>query len=344
MHNSAIDTRSPVVSSMSISRPGSAFETSLASLIRLSVDLPIADTATTTSLPCRFVNAMCSATARMRSGSATDVPPNFWTMRATGTKGYRWVPVGRRRGFVPPIRGVQLSSRGGSWRRASSGRSTGRRRRRSRRPRPSPGSMSRRRPIQPRPPTYGGRKNRSGSASTSCSCTPFGAGAQIATPCAPWWLSSSGAQRLLVTDEERRRSVAESLGDLRKVAADATHLAQCSTRDDRHDGRPSPQCCTATSVDRMLDVQGFDHLVLRCIDVETTLAWYVDRLGMPPVRVDEWRAGVAPFPSVRVDEGTIIDLVPATDVDECPRPSRPPLPRRRRRRRSTRSPPTRRST
>jgi catechol 2,3-dioxygenase-like lactoylglutathione lyase family enzyme len=65
----------------------------------------------------------------------------------------------------------------------------------------------------------------------------------------------------------------------------------------------------------MLDVQGFDHLVLRCNDVETTLAWYVERLGMPPVRVDEWRDGVAPFPSVRVDEGTIIDLVPASDVD-----------------------------
>jgi catechol 2,3-dioxygenase-like lactoylglutathione lyase family enzyme len=66
----------------------------------------------------------------------------------------------------------------------------------------------------------------------------------------------------------------------------------------------------------MLDVQGFDHLVLRCNDVETTLAWYVGRLGMPPVRVDDWRAGVAPFPSVRVDEGTIIDLIPAADVDD----------------------------
>jgi catechol 2,3-dioxygenase-like lactoylglutathione lyase family enzyme len=67
----------------------------------------------------------------------------------------------------------------------------------------------------------------------------------------------------------------------------------------------------------MLDVQGFDHLVLRCIDVETTLAWYVGRLGMPPVRVDEWRSGLVPFPSVRVDEGTIIDLVPAADVDDA---------------------------
>lgn len=59
-------------------------------------------------------------------------------------------------------------------------------------------------------------------------------------------------------------------------------------------------------------ITGFDHLVLRCADVETTLAWYRDELGLAPVRVDEWRAGAAPFPSVRVSPDTIIDLVPAT--------------------------------
>ncbi len=30
---------------------------------------------------------------------------------------------------------------------------------------------------------------------------------------------------------------------------------------------------------------------------------------MAPVRVEEWRRAQAPFPSVRVDEGTIIDLM-----------------------------------
>jgi hypothetical protein len=49
--SSAADTRSPVVSSMSSSRPGCVRETELASAIRLSVDFPIADTATTRSLP-----------------------------------------------------------------------------------------------------------------------------------------------------------------------------------------------------------------------------------------------------------------------------------------------------
>ncbi len=60
-----------------------------------------------------------------------------------------------------------------------------------------------------------------------------------------------------------------------------------------------------------LRITGFDHLVLRCADVEATLAWYRDELGLAPVRVDEWRAGDAPFPSVRVSPDTIIDLVPA---------------------------------
>jgi catechol 2,3-dioxygenase-like lactoylglutathione lyase family enzyme len=56
-------------------------------------------------------------------------------------------------------------------------------------------------------------------------------------------------------------------------------------------------------------VSGFDHLVLRCADIESTLRWYVDLLGLETVRVDEWRRGEVPFPSVRVDDGMIIDLV-----------------------------------
>lgn len=63
---------------------------------------------------------------------------------------------------------------------------------------------------------------------------------------------------------------------------------------------------TATAA---VTVTGFDHLVLRCADVERTLAWYTDALGLAPVRVDEWRRGTVPFPSVRVDAGTILDLI-----------------------------------
>jgi catechol 2,3-dioxygenase-like lactoylglutathione lyase family enzyme len=59
-----------------------------------------------------------------------------------------------------------------------------------------------------------------------------------------------------------------------------------------------------------IHVQGFDHLVLVCADVDRSLAWYLDLLGLAPVRVEEWRRGEVPFPSVRVNEETIIDLVP----------------------------------
>lgn len=62
-------------------------------------------------------------------------------------------------------------------------------------------------------------------------------------------------------------------------------------------------------MDAPVTVTAFDHLVLRCADVATTLAWYVDVLGLQPLRVKEWHAGEIPFPSVRVDAGTIIDLV-----------------------------------
>lgn len=62
-------------------------------------------------------------------------------------------------------------------------------------------------------------------------------------------------------------------------------------------------------------IDAFDHLVLRCRDVTTTLAWYVERLGLQPVRVEEWRAGDVPFPSVRVSPTTIIDLLPLGPLD-----------------------------
>ncbi|GIU90143.1 MAG: dioxygenase [Acidimicrobiia bacterium] len=57
------------------------------------------------------------------------------------------------------------------------------------------------------------------------------------------------------------------------------------------------------------EVIGLDHIVLRCADVEKSLAFYCDTLGLEPVRVDEWRDGAAPFPSVRCSPTTIVDLV-----------------------------------
>ncbi|ARF57912.1 VOC family protein [Streptomyces gilvosporeus] len=56
-------------------------------------------------------------------------------------------------------------------------------------------------------------------------------------------------------------------------------------------------------------VKDFDHLVLNVQDLERSLDFYCGPLGLEPVRVAEWRAGKAPFPSVRVSPTTIIDLV-----------------------------------
>ncbi len=52
-----------------------------------------------------------------------------------------------------------------------------------------------------------------------------------------------------------------------------------------------------------------DHIVLVVTDVERSVAWYRDQLQMEVERLEDWRAGTAPFPSVRVNEGTIIDII-----------------------------------
>jgi catechol 2,3-dioxygenase-like lactoylglutathione lyase family enzyme len=59
-------------------------------------------------------------------------------------------------------------------------------------------------------------------------------------------------------------------------------------------------------------IVGMDHIVLAVDDVERSLAWYQDELGLEGVRVDDWREGKAPFPSMRINEGTIIDFLPTS--------------------------------
>ena len=56
-------------------------------------------------------------------------------------------------------------------------------------------------------------------------------------------------------------------------------------------------------------VTGLDHIVLRTPDVERQLAFWTGDLGLEALRVDEWRRGQVGFPSVRIDESTIIDLL-----------------------------------
>jgi catechol 2,3-dioxygenase-like lactoylglutathione lyase family enzyme len=65
-----------------------------------------------------------------------------------------------------------------------------------------------------------------------------------------------------------------------------------------------------------LRVVAFDHVVLNVADLERALAFYIGELGLQPARVDEWRRGEAPFPSARVNEGTVVDFVAAPRTGE----------------------------
>jgi catechol 2,3-dioxygenase-like lactoylglutathione lyase family enzyme len=65
-----------------------------------------------------------------------------------------------------------------------------------------------------------------------------------------------------------------------------------------------------------MKVIGFDHVVVNTPDVERSLAWYCDELGLAGERVEEWRRGDVFFPSVRVNDQTIIDLFPGERTGE----------------------------
>ena len=62
----------------------------------------------------------------------------------------------------------------------------------------------------------------------------------------------------------------------------------------------------------LVKITEMDHIVLRVGDVDESLRFYSQVLGLKLERVDEWRRGKAPFPSARLNEDTIIDLF-ATD-------------------------------
>lgn len=53
-----------------------------------------------------------------------------------------------------------------------------------------------------------------------------------------------------------------------------------------------------------------DHIVLNVEDDEKMIAFYSEILGLEPERLDEYHAGNVPFPSLRLNPETIIDLFP----------------------------------
>lgn len=60
--------------------------------------------------------------------------------------------------------------------------------------------------------------------------------------------------------------------------------------------------------DRPVSVTTVDHVVFTVPDVEVAVAWYRDRLGLVPERLEHWRRGEVPFVSMRIDATTLIDL------------------------------------
>jgi glyoxylase I family protein len=53
-----------------------------------------------------------------------------------------------------------------------------------------------------------------------------------------------------------------------------------------------------------------DHIVLNVDDMSAMIKFYTMVLALPPERLDAFYAGTVPFPSVRINEETIIDLFP----------------------------------
>ena len=53
-----------------------------------------------------------------------------------------------------------------------------------------------------------------------------------------------------------------------------------------------------------------DHIVLNVEDDEKMMSFYSQILVLTPERLEEYRAGEVPFPSVRLNADTIIDLFP----------------------------------
>jgi catechol 2,3-dioxygenase-like lactoylglutathione lyase family enzyme len=66
----------------------------------------------------------------------------------------------------------------------------------------------------------------------------------------------------------------------------------------------------------MVQVRGLDHVVINVSDPARSLAWYRDKLGLEPLRVQEWERGEVFFPSLRINATTVIDLLPIERTGE----------------------------
>jgi catechol 2,3-dioxygenase-like lactoylglutathione lyase family enzyme len=65
----------------------------------------------------------------------------------------------------------------------------------------------------------------------------------------------------------------------------------------------------------MFRVTAMDHIVLNVRDMGRALDFYQNVLGLQAERLAEYRCGEVPFPSVRINEDTVIDLFPVAEGD-----------------------------
>jgi catechol 2,3-dioxygenase-like lactoylglutathione lyase family enzyme len=66
----------------------------------------------------------------------------------------------------------------------------------------------------------------------------------------------------------------------------------------------------------MFTVTAMDHIVLNVQDMPKVLDFYINVLGLQGERIDEFHQGKVPFPSVRINADTLIDLFPISAAAE----------------------------
>lgn len=66
-----------------------------------------------------------------------------------------------------------------------------------------------------------------------------------------------------------------------------------------------------------LRITEMDHIVLNVTDVERSLLFYTQTLGLKGERIDEFRGGKVGFPSVRINGDTLIDLMKSPPLAEA---------------------------
>ncbi len=70
----------------------------------------------------------------------------------------------------------------------------------------------------------------------------------------------------------------------------------------------TPKNLATAQSQALVKITEMDHIVLRVKDVEESLRFYCETLGMQSERVDQWKAGDVRFPSARLNADTIIDF------------------------------------